>query len=230
MDNLLFSARLKQLRKKAGYKSAEAFAKAYNSLYMSKDSDILPSLKGYENPNTESNPTVSVLANISDMLGCDIDFLVGRSFTFSEEDSLIANRTGLSLAAVKRLRYLSRKAKDSNLIYKEQSELDAVNLLLEDDVYGSSILENISDYINNDYEIFSLSKEVEKHGAIFTDTVESETVLVTHRQRPTPKPALRISVEDIRQGFLLSIIQNLGTLRRKKTASSNHAESGKQGQ
>ena len=154
MDNILFSSRLKHLRKKAGYKSCEGLAKEYNARFVSDDKDILGSLKGYENENIVSNPTISVLSNLCDMLGCDVDYLIGRTFTLSKEDELISDRTGLSLAAIKRLCYLRSKINNGDhLIYKEQDQLDAINSLLEDETCGAAILENIADYTNCDYMV-----------------------------------------------------------------------------
>lgn len=119
MNNKLFSQRLRYLRKKAGYSSAEAFAEKYNELYMQDGSkDFTASYKGYENERKRSNPSIDVLLNICDMLQCDLDYLCGRIDNETHKKKLIEEETGLNSLSVD---YLNEEvAGDSKRVKKSK--------------------------------------------------------------------------------------------------------------
>lgn len=87
MDKILFSKRLKERRKACGYSSALSFATAYNAKFRNGTSDlagnnpnsgILGTLKNYENPKHSGMPRLDIVAEICELLDCDIDYLLGN--------------------------------------------------------------------------------------------------------------------------------------------------------
>lgn len=106
MDKILFSSRLKAQRKACGFNSTRAFAGAYNVRYrngtasMEDDSGILGTLKNYENPNHPGIPRLDIVANICEMLDCDVDYLLGKIDLPKHEYEAIYQKCGLSLTAI----------------------------------------------------------------------------------------------------------------------------------
>lgn len=106
MDKILFSSRLKAQRKACGFSSTRAFAGAYNVRYrngaasMDDDSGILGTLKNYENPNHSGIPRLDIVANICEMLDCDVDYLLGKIDLPKHEYEAIYQKCGLSPTAI----------------------------------------------------------------------------------------------------------------------------------
>lgn len=115
MDKNLFAKRLVEQRERAGYKTQSDFAKAYNERYpqkhrdeangnLSKYAGILGTIKHYENPDyIRSMPTAEKVSNICDILGCDIDYLLGRIDEQTHDLDFVCKYTGLSAKAVSRI-------------------------------------------------------------------------------------------------------------------------------
>ena len=94
--------------------------------------------------NENRNPRLDSIFNISEKLGCSIDYLVGLTDIKSREwDDLdksaqvIANKTGLSYAAL-----------DHLINYFHKDEIDSLNELLTS-VFSGSFLNRLSQYLNN---------------------------------------------------------------------------------
>ena len=103
MNKELFSRRLKETRRDAGYKSQESFAEAYNRRFRADDisgSGIWGTVKNYENPNKGGTQQLDIVANMCDILGCDIDYLAGRMDYKAQNQKYICAETGLSAEAV----------------------------------------------------------------------------------------------------------------------------------
>ena len=141
MNKELFCKRVVELRKAKGYKSQEAFAEAYNKMFKATNEDgsgILGTIKNYENPNKKSVPSLEIVANICELLGCDIDYLTGRIEEKSHEVKNICEYTGLSEEAVATLHFInsppekmSEKAKLFNM-----KTLIMINTLLDSENYN----------------------------------------------------------------------------------------------
>lgn len=118
MNKILFSERLSDLRRKRGYRSQYALAKAYDEKFPPKRRDeaagndgnfggVFGTIKNYENPNHSGGPKLSVVCNLCEMLDCDIDYLLGKINTPKHDAADVMAVTGLSSLAVEQLRLLS---------------------------------------------------------------------------------------------------------------------------
>lgn len=114
MDKILFARRLKARRIECGYSSRSAFAVAYDRRYKNGDADLegnnphkstQSSLKNYENENHPSIPSVEVVANICEMLDCDIDYLLGKIDHPKHIYQAMNKMCGLSAKATQNLIY-----------------------------------------------------------------------------------------------------------------------------
>ncbi len=135
MNKILFSSRLADLRKKRGFKTQYALAKAYNEKFPTKRRNdasgnegdfggIFGTIKNYENPNRENGQKLSVVCNLCELLDCDIDYLIGKIEVPQHETADIMALTGLSEKAVETILLLRR---DNQMDWG----LDALNFLLE---------------------------------------------------------------------------------------------------
>ena len=135
MNKILFSSRLADLRKKRGFKTQYALAKAYNEKFPTRrrndaagnESDfggILGTIKNYENPNKKTSPTLSVVCNLCELLDCDIDYLLGNINVPRHETADVMTSTGLSEKAIETIFLLRR---DNQMDWG----LDTLNVLLE---------------------------------------------------------------------------------------------------
>lgn len=57
-------------------------------------------LKNYENPNHSGIPRLDIVANICEMLDCDVDYLLGKIDLPKHEYEAIYQKCGLSLTAI----------------------------------------------------------------------------------------------------------------------------------
>ena len=101
------SINIKTLRKEHGYKSAQAFADALHV--------HLKAVQGWENKDHPKLPTLDNLVAICDLLGCDLDYLVGRLETPTHDIKFIRDMTGLSVEAIEKLIENMEAVKDSPL-------------------------------------------------------------------------------------------------------------------
>ena len=117
MDKILFSSRLAEQRKRAGYANQTQFARDYDRRFPTKHRDeaggnegnflgILGTLKNYENENWTGKPNLVTVSNMCDILGCDIDYLTGRIQERTHELHFICDYTGLSESAVENIRHI----------------------------------------------------------------------------------------------------------------------------
>lgn len=117
MDKKLFSKRLAELRKNAGFKNQYQFAKAYEELFPTERRDeaggnegdfggIYGTVKNYENKNHNGDPGLTKVANMCDMLGCDIDYLAGRIDKQTHDLQFVCDYTKLSGEAIENIRSL----------------------------------------------------------------------------------------------------------------------------
>ena len=115
MDKILFSDRLSKLRKKRGYESQYALAKAYNDKFPPKRryetagndgnfGGIFGTIKNYENPNHEGSPKLSIVCNLCEILDCDLDYLLGKIDVPRHETADVMAVTGLSAGAVENMK------------------------------------------------------------------------------------------------------------------------------
>ncbi len=99
--------RLKKLRK-TYFKTKEDFIAKYDDRY-NADNPNAPSIgsayREYENQKrtTPVNPYSKTLANICDLLHCDMDYLCGRSDIVNKTYEIVAQETGLSDNSIIRL-------------------------------------------------------------------------------------------------------------------------------
>lgn len=110
MDKVLFSNRLKAERKKK-FRSQEAFAEEYDRKYNwnenTKEKTILATLKNYENPNKDIIPSLEIVDRMCGILGCDVDYLLGRIDYKTHDNKEIASKLSISEKSVEALKELS---------------------------------------------------------------------------------------------------------------------------
>lgn len=113
MDKILFSERLVTLRKKRGYDTQYAFAKAYNEKFnpewrgMAEDgSGILGTIKNYENANHLGIPKLDIVCNLCELLNCDIDYLTGKIPVETHGKYSVMEQTGFSKSAVEKIQQI----------------------------------------------------------------------------------------------------------------------------
>ena len=103
MDKILFSNRLKAERKKK-FRSQEAFAEEYDRKYNwnenTKEKTILATLKNYENPNKDIIPSLEIVDRMCGILGCDVDYLLGRIDYKTHDNKDIASKLSISEKSV----------------------------------------------------------------------------------------------------------------------------------
>lgn len=139
MDKILFARRLKARRIECGYSSKRAFAMAYDRRYKNGAADLVgnnphkstqSSLKNYEDGEHRSIPSVEVVANICEMLDCDIDYLLGKIDHPKHIHQAMNEMCGLSEKATE------------NLIYWKGRHVDytgMLNIILESDNFEHAL-------------------------------------------------------------------------------------------
>lgn len=130
MNKILFSNRLKAERKKK-FRSQEAFAEEYDRKYNwnenTKEKTILATLKNYENPNKDIIPSLEIVDRMCDILGCDVDYLLGRIDYKTHDKQFVQDYTGLSAGAIDVIIGLTNEAKYGNILKdasKDQKNLN----------------------------------------------------------------------------------------------------------
>lgn len=220
-DADIISAATKKYGKRKGAEIAR-FAITFNNLLQTNDIDqwqiasdldiSVGAISGYRNGTVE--PKLINLIAIADYFGVDCHYLMTGVKT---EDASIARNLGISGKSIKRLQELNKKVKAQRKrgwTPVEDYEIGAVNLLLEDSDGGANILRNIYQYVFFDYDVFLSSKEIEQNGATTFDFTYSDSVTVTrHDNKEKQKPLLKLTVDDVRQCFLVRIQQDLGRLQ-----------------
>ncbi len=151
MDKILFARRLKARRIECGYSSKRAFATAYDRRYKNGAADLVGnnphkstqySLKNYENEAHPSIPSVEVVANMCEMLDCDIDYLLGKIDHPKHIYEAMNKECGLSDRATEQLVY-----------WKRMDKTDVVNMILEsanfDDLlyYAKEMMKALPSYL-----------------------------------------------------------------------------------
>jgi len=160
MDKILFSERLAELRKERGYKTQSALAAEYNNRFPStrkgkkeeNTSGILGTIKNYENANHPGSPNLDIVINLCEILGCDIDYLVGKIECKEHDTQFIQNRTGLSENAIDSLMQI-KSVHDLFLGHKKakNDKLEIINLMLADKKNGlSSFLDILTGFCRFD--------------------------------------------------------------------------------
>lgn len=115
MDKKIFAARIRKARKEAGYSSQERFATEYNRRFRQEQieksaenggrySGIIGAYKNYEDPRNSSFPKLDVVANMADMLNCDLDYLTGRIDEKTHDVQSVCDYTGLSSETIEAIR------------------------------------------------------------------------------------------------------------------------------
>lgn len=157
MDKILFAHRLKTRRIECGYSSRSVFAVAYDRRYKNGDADLAGnnphkstqySLKNYENKDHSSIPSVEVVANICEMLDCDIDYLLGKIDTPKHIYQAMNEMCGLSEKATEKLIYWKGRHVDYT---------GMLNIILE-----SGNFENVLFHAINLSEISPILEELRK--------------------------------------------------------------------
>lgn len=94
----IFGALLKELRKKAGYKTQEIFANAFGR--------SLDTIQNWEQGKTW--PPVNDFIELCDFFGCDMDYLTGRIEQKTHNMDYLCAETGLSAEAVDALKAIRK--------------------------------------------------------------------------------------------------------------------------
>ena len=120
MDKKVFAVRLRKARKEAGYSSQEQFASEYNRRFRQeqieksienggKYSGIIGAYKNYEDPKDSSFPRLDIVANMAEILGCDLDYLTGRIDEKTHDLQSVCDYTGLSATTIEHFREIKEK-------------------------------------------------------------------------------------------------------------------------
>jgi len=156
VNNTQFSTRLKELRRKSGFKSAEDFATKYHL--------SINTYKEWE--SKDHTPTLNNLIYLAEIFGVSIDYLLGRIDTEHVENEDISKITGLSNTSIEILRFIREYKTPENLIDRSDTEgynnriVTCINELIEDS-YDSvkknkqRRIEGDSDYIYDVASIFT---------------------------------------------------------------------------
>lgn len=110
-EKAIFAERLKRQRTARGYRSQEAFAKAFNECFRNGENldgnkpyaGILGTIKHYEDPTHKSMPRLDIVVEMCQLLECDIDFLLGYIDFPRHIQQVVHDEVGLSEKAVFRL-------------------------------------------------------------------------------------------------------------------------------
>lgn len=94
MDIKLYE-RIKELRKKHGFRSKRAFAEALNT----NENNV----KGWENAKKPVFPSLDKLVAMCELFDCDLDYLVGRREERTYDVKAIHDLTGLSAEAIEKI-------------------------------------------------------------------------------------------------------------------------------
>lgn len=116
-NNKIFAVRLASRRKEQGYKSKQAFARAFVERYRNgaelsgnnPASGFYATYKNYENPNYEGAPSLDIVAQICQMLDCDIDYLLGKIGQPKHIHEAMNQECGLSQKATDQLIYWNKR-------------------------------------------------------------------------------------------------------------------------
>ena len=111
--------RIKELRISHGYKSRQAFADALHV-----DMSVVKSWEREKNP---SLPQLNNLIAMCDLFECDLDHLIGRLEEETHSIKTACEVTGLSEAAIKRL----RGSRSKNKIFAREVSVKALSHLIE---------------------------------------------------------------------------------------------------
>lgn len=136
MDKILFSNRMKERRKAAGYRSIKALASVYNvrfrngSASLEDDSGILGTLKNYENPNYLGVPRLDIVENICELIDCDVDYLLGKIENPKHMYEAMYKEYGISKKSSEQLRY-----------WYEHGYTDIVNFILSSANFDNALRE-----------------------------------------------------------------------------------------
>lgn len=109
-----FGGKLKEARKKAGYKTQEAFAEAFDCK--------TESVRNWEQGRTF--PEIGTLFHLADFLDCDLDYLIGRIDKPTHDLQFITDELRLSEEAVKKLMKLTPR------------QLQSISEIIEHPKYG----------------------------------------------------------------------------------------------
>lgn len=112
-NNEIFADRLAKRRKKQGYKSKLAFARAFVYRYRNgaelsgnnPESGFYATYKNYENPNYDGAPSLDIVVQICQLLDCDIDYLLGKINEPKHVYQAMRDQCGLSNDATEQLMY-----------------------------------------------------------------------------------------------------------------------------
>ena len=104
MNSKLFAERLIERREAFGYKTRQAFVNAYDARYKKEsDHSAFSTIRSYEQGEAK-NPETEVLLNLSEMLNCSVDYLLGKTDYMNIGNKEICEITELSEDAVEVLR------------------------------------------------------------------------------------------------------------------------------
>lgn len=136
MDKILFSNRMKERRKAAGYRSIKALASVYNVRFrnghasLEDDSGILGTLKNYENPNYLGVPRLDIVENICELIDCDVDYLLGKIENPKHMYEAMYEEYGISKKSSEQLKY-----------WYEHGYTDIVNFILSSANFDNALRE-----------------------------------------------------------------------------------------
>lgn len=128
MDKKIFSMRLRKARKEAGYSSQEQFASEYNRHFRQEQiekstenggrySGIIGAYKNYEDPKDSSFPRLDIVANMAEILGCDLDYLTGRIDEKKHDLQYVCDYTGLSSLSIENI----KSVKDGQYLFDSRT-------------------------------------------------------------------------------------------------------------
>ena len=128
MDKKIFSMRLRKARKEAGYSSQEQFASEYNRRFRQEQiekstenggrySGIIGAYKNYEDPKDSSFPRLDIVANMAEILGCDLDYLTGRIDEKKHDLQYVCDYTGLSSLSIENI----KSVKDGQYLFDSRT-------------------------------------------------------------------------------------------------------------
>lgn len=160
----IFSEKFKEARKNAGYRTQEDFAGAIGV--------GLETVRNWEQGRTF--PEVNTLLQITDLLHCDLDFLFGRISKETHDLQLISEKTGLSSAAIKKIRSCDQdqiealskliQHKDFKKLLNKISQLSDKKTLYSNfaDAIAVNVLSGINDgdylpYFGDDGNVFEIA-------------------------------------------------------------------------
>lgn len=167
----------------------------------------------YTTQNTISNwergkvtPSTDQLTQLAEIFKCDVAYLLCDYDERSKETAAISDATGLSVAAIERLKDMQERIKREKAAgwhgTFQEHELKAINTLLE---HGLTTLDYVYQYLYGDYNAYWITTQDEQGK---DKDICANDIMLGYKDNPDG-PGTFIPVSDTRETFMLKIQREL---------------------